>query len=182
MNSKKMEFTPIKDSDLEMVLVWRNAPEVRSKMYTSHEISLGEHKAWFERLKEDKSKVYFLVRLNGFPVGVVGFSEVNLVLSSATWAFYTSPEAPRGAGSLMEYHALEYAFSVLNLHKLRCEVLGFNQVVVKLHKKFGFVLEGTHRDAFHDGKSYQDVVHLGLFSHEWLEVKDTLKAKLKLIG
>ncbi|MGR5354128.1 UDP-4-amino-4,6-dideoxy-N-acetyl-beta-L-altrosamine N-acetyltransferase [Vibrio sp. DNB22_19_2] len=176
-----MEFIPLSHNDLDMILEWRNAPEVRSKMYTSHEISLEEHRAWFERLKEDPTKTYFLAQLNGEPVGVVGFSEINLVPGIATWAFYASPTAPRGTGSLMEYYALEYAFTNLELHKLRCEVLGFNQIVVKLHKKFGFVEEGRLRDAFYDGSTYHDIVHLGIFAPEWEEIKSLLKAKLKLV-
>ncbi|HCG6982496.1 UDP-4-amino-4,6-dideoxy-N-acetyl-beta-L-altrosamine N-acetyltransferase [Vibrio parahaemolyticus] len=180
MSSKKLELTPLASEDLEMILEWRNAPEVRSNMYTTHEISLEEHKAWFSRLKEDETKAYFLAILNGEPVGVVGFSEINLVQGISTWAFYASPSAPRGTGSLMEYYALEFAFNYLKLHKLRCEVLGFNTVVVKLHKKFGFVEEGRHRDAFFDGNDYHDIVHLGIFAQEWENVKSNLRTKLKL--
>jgi UDP-4-amino-4,6-dideoxy-N-acetyl-beta-L-altrosamine N-acetyltransferase len=181
MKSKEIQFSPLSHNDLELILEWRNAPEVRSNMYTRHEISLDEHRAWFERVNQDDSKVYFLVKLNDEPVGVVGFSEINLVYRVATWAFYASPFAPRGTGSLMEYHALEYAFEELNLHKLRCEVLGFNQVVVKLHKKFGFVEEGVLRDAFYDGQSYHNIIHLGIFSQEWKDVKGELKTKLKIV-
>ncbi|MEX3071990.1 UDP-4-amino-4,6-dideoxy-N-acetyl-beta-L-altrosamine N-acetyltransferase [Vibrio alginolyticus] len=181
MSSKRMEFTPLAADDLEMILEWRNAPEVRSKMYTTHEISLEEHNAWFERLKEDKTKIYFIAKINNVPVGVVGFSEVNQVHGIATWAFYASPTAPRGTGSLMEYYALEYAFENLKLHKLRCEVIAFNKVVIKLHKKFGFVEEGCHRDAFYDGDAYHDVIHLGIFSREWKDIKDELKTKLKVV-
>ncbi|EGQ7933986.1 UDP-4-amino-4,6-dideoxy-N-acetyl-beta-L-altrosamine N-acetyltransferase [Vibrio vulnificus] len=181
MSSKKMVFSPLSIDDLEMILEWRNAPEVRSKMYTSHEISLSEHHAWFEKVQGDNTKAYFLAKLNDEPVGVVGFSEINPTARIATWAFYASPSAPRGTGSLMEFHALDYAFDKLNLHKLRCEVLGFNQVVVKLHKKFGFVEEGSHRDAFYDSENYHDIVHLGIFHNEWKNKRGELKTKLKLV-
>ncbi|EKO3586386.1 UDP-4-amino-4,6-dideoxy-N-acetyl-beta-L-altrosamine N-acetyltransferase [Vibrio metschnikovii] len=181
MSIKKIEFTALSKSDLEMILVWRNAPEVRSKMYTSHEITLTEHQAWFSSLQEDKTKVYFLAHLNNEPVGVVGFSEIHQIKGIATWAFYASPNAPRGTGSLMEYHALEYAFNELKLHKLRCEVLGFNSAVIKLHKKFGFQEEGVHREAFHDGNTYHDIVHLGIFEQEWVDAREELKLKLKIV-
>lgn len=176
-----MEFIPLSHSVLDMILEWRNTPEVRSMMYTSHEISLEEHMAWFERLKDEPTKAYFIALLNNEPVGVVGFSEINLVHGIATWVFYASLAAPRGSGSLMEYHALEFAFIDLKLHKLRCEVLGFNQIVVKLHKKFGFVEEGRLRDAFYDGSEYHDIIHLGILSQEWQKIKNVLKAKLKIV-
>ncbi len=52
---------------------------------------------------------------------------------------------------------------------------------MKLHKKFGFVEEGRHRDAFYDGNTYHDIVHLGIFSQEWSRVRSDLKSKLRLI-
>ena len=180
MLKRKLQLVPLTKNDLNMVLNWRNAPDVRINMYTSHEITLEEHLLWFEKMIVDISKAYFIVKLNDEPIGVVGFYNINQTSKIADWAFYASNNAPRGSGALMEYIALDYAFSVLNLYKLKCEVLGFNNSVIKLHTKFGFQIEGTHRDAFYDGNKYHNIIHLGLFSDEWASVKDTLKLKLKL--
>ena len=40
------------DGDLSLVLEWRNAPDVRKNMYTSHEITLDEHRS------EEHTSVY----------------------------------------------------------------------------------------------------------------------------
>jgi len=178
--SNHVELIALTEQHLAMVLTWRNTPAVRQNMYTSHEISFTEHQQWFLTLKEDSSKAYFVMMINDIPSGVIGFSEINTVPGIATWAFYSSPSAQRGCGSLMEFYALEYAFDTLGLHKLRCEVLGFNQTVVRLHKKFGFKVEGQHRDAFFDGKQYQDIVHLGMLKSEWTEQRPIMKQKLRL--
>ncbi|MFP4495817.1 MAG: hypothetical protein ACLFN3_07835 [Halochromatium sp.] len=42
-----MALKPLTDTDLELILPWRNAPAVRRAMYSHHEISLAEHRAWF---------------------------------------------------------------------------------------------------------------------------------------
>ncbi|CAH6794256.1 MULTISPECIES: UDP-4-amino-4,6-dideoxy-N-acetyl-beta-L-altrosamine N-acetyltransferase [Vibrio] len=180
MKQRVIKFRPLEESDLEEILTWRNSPDVRKNMYTSHEISLDEHKSWFSSMSKDRSKEYFLAELNGEPAGVVGFTDINRIPGIASWAFYASPNAVRGTGSLMEYRALEHAFTELDLHKLCCEVLGFNQPVVKLHSKFGFKVEGTHRDAFFNGTEYHDVVHLGIFSHEWKGIRNLMKDKLRV--
>jgi len=179
--SKKFELLPLHEDHLEMILQWRNEPSVRQNMYTSHEISFVEHERWFNSLEKDKSKAYFIAVIDGIESGVVGFSEINSVQGIATWAFYTSPNAPRGSGSLMEFYALDYAFNELQLHKLRCEVLSFNNVVVKLHTKFGFLVEGQHRDAFFDGSEYHDVFHLGIMATEWSQHKPIMKKKLRIL-
>ncbi|WP_272674278.1 MULTISPECIES: UDP-4-amino-4,6-dideoxy-N-acetyl-beta-L-altrosamine N-acetyltransferase [unclassified Providencia] len=180
MSKKKVVFLPLKENHLEMVLAWRNKPEVRMNMYTSHEITLEEHTSWFERISKDTSKFYFLAYLNEEPIGVVGFYDVNKDSKIAKWAFYASPNAPRGSGALMEYAALDYAFISLKLYKLSCEVLSFNTSVVKLHTKFGFHIEGTHRDAFYDGENYHNIIYLGIFNSEWNQVRSELRKRLKL--
>ncbi|MDB9957978.1 UDP-4-amino-4,6-dideoxy-N-acetyl-beta-L-altrosamine N-acetyltransferase [Oceanospirillaceae bacterium] len=179
-NKIKLEFRVLDESDLPVILKWRNVPEVRKNMYTSHQISMDEHQAWFDRLKSDASQKYFIAQRDGIAVGVVSFSKINHKSKIAAWAFYASPTAPRGTGSLMEYRALEYAFINLGLHKLQCEVLAFNKLVVKLHQKFSFEVEGVHRDAFYDGTSYHDIVHLGMLRHEWDKSHLLMKENLGL--
>ncbi len=178
--SKTFELYPLEEIHLQMVLDWRNEPAVRKNMYTSHEISFAEHKRWFHSLANDASKAYFIAVIDGIECGVVGFSEINSVQGIATWAFYKSPNALKGSGSLMEFYALDYAFNELQLHKLRCEVLGFNHAVVELHKKFGFLVEGQHRDAFFDGSEYHDIFHLGIMAAEWFAHREVMQKKFEL--
>jgi len=179
--SKLFELRELKEKDLPMILYWRNEPAVRKNMYTSHEISFQEHKHWFHNLKKDNSKAYFIAVIDGVESGVIGFTDINLIQGIASWAFYTSPNALRGSGSLMEFHALEYAFNELQLHKLKCEVLEFNKTVIKLHKKFGFLVEGQHRDAFFDGNKYHDIFHLGILDKEWIDQKIIMQKKLRIL-
>ena len=42
----------MRSGDLARVLNWRNHPDVRRFMYTSHEISPEEHEQWFARNSE----------------------------------------------------------------------------------------------------------------------------------
>lgn len=175
---KKMELVELDSTHLEMILGWRNSPEVRKNMYTNHVISVEEHFRWFESLRNNETKLYFVFFLNGEACGVIGFTDLNVVKKISSWAFYANPNAVRGTGSLMEFNALDYAFNTLNLYKLRCEVLSFNNAVVKLHLKFGFKLEGQHRGAYYDGLDYHDVAHLGIFAHEWSEGRETIMNKL----
>ena len=177
---KKIRLRELIETDLPTILTWRNMPAVRANMYTKHEITLAEHTKWFSNLVNDFSKKYFVCEINNHPCGVIGFSEINITPGHACWAFYASPDAPYGAGSLMEYSALLYIFDELNLNKLRCEVLAFNNTVVKLHKRFGFMIEGCIRNAHFDGQNYHDIVHLGIFSQEWTELKNFIKEKLKV--
>src|SRR5690554_5898380 len=118
------------------MLSWRNHPAVRANMYTRHPISRNEHLAWWKNTAGRDDCAYFMYERVGTPLGIVGFTELDRTNANCSWAFYASPEAPRGTGSRMEYLALEYAFGTLRLHKLYCEVLAFNSGVITLHQKF----------------------------------------------
>ncbi|MES1932234.1 flagellin modification protein FlmH [Salinisphaera shabanensis T35B1] len=168
----------IEDSELELILGWRNAASIRQNMYTQHVIPLDEHLAWWERVRRRKDQKYFMYERNDKPLGVVAFSEINYRYANACWAFYSSPDSPRGTGSAMEFLALEFAFGDLSLHKLYCEVLAFNTPVVKLHRKFGFQIEGTFRDQYHLNGAYIDIIRLGMLRHEWDAHREVMYGKL----
>jgi RimJ/RimL family protein N-acetyltransferase len=71
----------------------------------------------------------------------------------------------------MEALALEYAFSVLGLHKLCCEVLEFNKPVLGLHKKFGFEEEGFFKEQRLIGANLVGVYRLAIASAHWKEIR-----------
>lgn len=173
---------PIQDSELELMLSWRNAPAVRENMYTTHEISLAEHLSWWERTKGSERQRYFMYEFQGQPLGIVGLTDIDRGHRNSSWAFYASPDAPKGTGSRMELLALDYAFNELSLHKLYCEVLAFNTAVIKLHEKFGFKIEGVLRDHYHRQGEFMDIYRLGLLANEWMETRDTMISKLSRIS
>lgn len=165
---------PLREDDLLLVLGWRNTPEVRGNMYSSHEISIAEHMNWYQEAKNDPSRLYFTYSDEGHKLGVVYFTQLSAVKRMAFWGFYAAPDAPKGTGLKMEYAALEHAFSLLGLHKLNCEVIAFNRQVINMHKKTGFVEEGQFRDFHFDGATYHDVIRLGMLASEWEQCRPAL--------
>ena len=182
VNLKKLGvLRDIKPEELELMLSWRNAPTVRANMYTSHEISLAEHLAWWERIQERSDLQYCMYESQGTPLGIVAFTGIDRNNQNSSWAFYASPLAPKGTGSKMEFLALEYAFCHIQLRKLWCEVLAFNTPVIKLHQKFGFKVEGILRDQHKANERFDDIYRLGVLATEWQMLReDMLKKLLKL--
>ncbi|QQZ29928.1 UDP-4-amino-4,6-dideoxy-N-acetyl-beta-L-altrosamine N-acetyltransferase [Thiothrix subterranea] len=169
----------IEENEIELMLSWRNHPTIRANMYNQHEITIDEHVIWWNKVKSSKTEKYFLYELKGVATGIVGFNNINKQNNNSSWAFYASPEAAKGTGTKMEFLALEYAFNILNLHKLYCEVLSFNSSVIKLHKKFGFSEEGIFREQYCKDNHYINIHRLGLLKAEWTEKKDVMKSKIE---
>lgn len=172
----------IKDSELELMRAWRNAPSVRMNMYTRHEISADEHRNWWLSIQSREEQQYFMYELSGTPTGIVAFTSIDRANQNSSWAFYASPEAPKGTGVRMEFLALEYAFLQMGLHKLHCEVLAFNMPVIKLHQRFGFKVEGIFREHHKVDDVFVDVFRLGLLALEWDESRQNMKEKISVIS
>jgi UDP-4-amino-4,6-dideoxy-N-acetyl-beta-L-altrosamine N-acetyltransferase len=174
-----MPLRPLTEADLAQVLGWRNAPAVRRHMFTSHEIGMAEHRAWFGRLAGDpRTRVYVHQDSQGRADGLVSFTQIHAASGSAFWGFYTAPDAPRGTGSLLGIDAVDQGFGELGLHKLNAEVLASNDNSLRFHRKLGFQCEGTFRDGHFDGERHVDVVRFGILAHEWKQARCVLLQRL----
>lgn len=168
----------IKESELELMRSWRNSPNVRENMYTRHVITPKEHYKWWMNTQAREDQLFFMYELSGVPMGIVSFTSIDNINKNSSWAFYASPEAPKGSGTKMEFLALDYAFNEIPLYKLHCEVLAFNSPVIRLHQKFGFKVEGIFREHHIADGTFVDVYRLGLLSSEWQEKRHQMEEKI----
>lgn len=162
----KFQVREMQESDLHLVLAWRNHPDIRKFMYTQHEISFKEHSAWFAKAHLDEGKKLLIFEVSGVPMGFV-----NLTFHKhgeiADWGFYISPEADKGTGRSLGQTTLQYVFNELGLHKVCGEALDYNEPSIRFHLKLGFKEEGALRDQFFDGQNYHTVHYFGLLHSEW---------------
>lgn len=157
---------PMQAADLEQVLGWRNHPDVRRYMYTHHEISMDEHRRWFERASQDSRRYLLIFEIDSQPLGFVNIHQTGAG-AVADWGFYVAPNAPKGTGRLLGQTTLDFSFNRAGLHKLCGQALGFNQRSIRFHQTLGFQQEGTLRQQHFDGQHYHDVVCFGLLASEW---------------
>ena len=118
-----------------------------------------------------------MYEFNKIPHGIASFNNIDEKNKNASWSFYTSPNAPLGTGTKMEFLILDFAFRSLCLHKLYCEVLASNPSL-KFHEKFGFKIEGVFRNQYLANESYIDVYRLGILKGEWSEKREEIITKL----
>jgi UDP-4-amino-4,6-dideoxy-N-acetyl-beta-L-altrosamine N-acetyltransferase len=144
-------------------------------MYQSDPISVSEHLAFVGSLQNDKTKQFFAVLEGETPVGAIIFSRIDLTNRCTDWAFYTSPEAVKGLGSVLEIAALTYAFEHLQMEKLHCEVLEPNERVIRMHQRFGFKIEGRRSAAIERTGRRIDYILLGFTRGDWNASHTTLR-------
>jgi len=170
-----IQFIPLSEAHLEMVRVWRNSESVSKYMYTSDYISEDQQLRWYNRIKNDDSQKYWIIKKEDFEIGLISLNFIKPSFKTAYWAFYIGDDNARdsGIGAKIEFKFLNYYFDELRFNKLMCEVLLYNDKVIKLHEKFGFRREGYLRQHILKDKIYYDVVSLAILKTEWLNIRDS---------
>ena len=167
----------IRKDDLETIMRWRMDPEVTRYMYTDPRLTLEGQMAWFERISGDETSRYWIIRYDGVDVGLLSFSGIDATNLRCSWAYYIGDQSMRGKGlgRELECNAYDYAFDVLKVEKLCCEVFAFNDKVVRIHEKFGSRREGYYRDQIVKNGERFDVVAMAILKREWDVIKQGMK-------
>lgn len=162
-----------------VVLEIRNEYNIRKEMYTDRLISNDEHYSYIENLRNDKSRVTFVVLSdNTDPVGVLSISQIDRTHLKCDWAFYLTSNTRGGVGSAMELFLIDFVFDRLGMKKLNCEVIETNTAVVSLHKKFGFIEEGLRRSNIIKNGARVGVYLLGLTESDWRQQRPNIKQQI----
>lgn len=171
-------------ADRDRLLDWRNQPDVARWMYTDHVISPAEHDRWFTAALADPSRRYWIIELDGEPVGLANLSDISRANRKCAWAYYLASPSVRGkgVGAFVEFWVIEHVFGTLGLDKLCCEVLVENEAVWKIHESFGFQREALYRHHVWKAGRPLDVVGLGLLAQDWAKVRAESVERLRAKG
>lgn len=161
------QLRALTDSDLDMILRWRNAPEIASVMYTQHEISMQEHLAWWEDVKGRQDQAHFVFEIDECPCGVANLKDIDLETGTCVFGLYAAPDAERGTGTRIMSKLCEYVFETLNLDILAGEALDWNQKAIALYRRFGFECRKEIERARPDGEASVAAIQFVLTRKRW---------------
>jgi UDP-4-amino-4,6-dideoxy-N-acetyl-beta-L-altrosamine N-acetyltransferase len=169
MSAPDIVLRPVEATDKDQLRVWRNLPDIRAWMYSDHVISPEEHERWFNAALADPARKYWIIQVDGRPVGLANLYDIAPAHRKCSWAYYLADGSTRGkgVGAFVEFKVIEHVFVDHGLNKLSCEVLIGNEAVWKLHESFGFKREALLRaHVWKDGEP-ADVIGLGLLAEDW---------------
>ena len=175
---------PLTEDDRDRVLAWRNSPEVSAYMYTDAGIAPEAHARWLTAALADPRRRYWIIEMDGAPVGLANLYDIDEGNGRCSWAYYLADPAVRGKsiGAVVETMVLDIVFGEMGLSKLWCEVLHNNTAVWRLHQKFGFQQEALLRCHVIKGGERLDVVGLGVFADDWAAVRPGMVERLAKQG
>jgi len=166
---------PIRDTDLDLILQWRNSERIRANMFADHIISRQEHLVWFERIKKETVPLFLVFEYLRKPLGIISITQIDRVNNRCMWGFYLGEtDGTPESGMIMAYLGLTYIFEDLNIRKLCSEAFTFNQGSIRFHQKLGFAQEGIFMKHVLKNDAYQDVISFALFEEDWPNIKAAL--------
>lgn len=170
INGKSISLRPICDADTELIVRWRNDPEVFRYFIFREPFTPEMHQSWL-RTKVASGKVVQYIILAGEarrPVGSVYFRDIDEKNASAEYGIFIGESCARGIGLGTETASLftEFGFTVLGLHRISLKLIGGNERARRSYEKAGFVYEGLFRDMVKlDGK-YSDIIFMAKLNGE----------------
>lgn len=135
-------FTTLNDEQIRQVWEWRNHPNIRKYMYNKEFIPFEKHLDFINSLSNRDDVVYWLVFLNGNPIGVTNLVDICLKKCSAELGSYMIPELDgNGMGLDFFFHNIKFSFSdSIGCKKLHGSIHRKNISALLLDSYLGFVL------------------------------------------
>jgi RimJ/RimL family protein N-acetyltransferase len=163
----------IERADLAALLHWRNRPDFRRNFREFRELSMAQQERWYEErvLKDPTTHMFAIVaRASGTLLGACGLCYIDWVNRSADFSIYIGQGdayiddlyAPDAAEAL-----LGYAFDELGLHRVWCEIYGFDRAKQQLLPRLGFALDGRHRETHWAEGAWHDSLFYGLLERDY---------------
>jgi RimJ/RimL family protein N-acetyltransferase len=164
---------PVRRSDLQTSLPWRNDPELRD-LVMGHRFPVTEpmEAAWYDRVLADQgiSRASFAIEdlSDDAFVGFVHLHNIDWQIRSAEIGVVIGARdrQRKGLGRQAALMAIEYAFQTLNLQRISARYLATNYGSDRLFNSLGFKPEGRLKRAGYAGGSFVDVLIAGLLRDE----------------
>jgi RimJ/RimL family protein N-acetyltransferase len=136
---------PAADADVEKIRQWRNHRKVRDSSIWTDYITPEGHAAWWTRVQDDPRRDVLIFSYREIDCGVVTINDHDRAAGTAEWGFFLDVDGLEARGQLLpawielEKEAVRYCFEDLGLTSMGGRTLAWNEPVLALHHRFGFV-------------------------------------------
>lgn len=155
--------------DLPLVHRLTNDSKIMSYWFSEPFEALVELRDIYDRHVHDLTERRFVVTDDVEDVGIVELIGIDAVHRTTEFQIIVAPEHQgHGHASAATRLALDYAFRVLNLHKVHLVVDVENAGAIRIYRRAGFVEEGTLREEYFADGRYHDALRMGILQREHL--------------
>lgn len=164
-----MKWISLEVKHLEQVLRWRRSDHVTRVMFTDVDDDMDKQRKWFENIKNDDSCLYYIMEVDDKPIGLVSFSHINRQNKRAIWHFYIGDTDYLMLGAFIDAYVYNFAFEVLDLEKVICEVMDINDSIIKIRNKYGVRLVGVLEKHIFKNNEWHNIHLFEITKENWLK-------------
>ncbi|PTK59020.1 spermidine acetyltransferase [Staphylococcus nepalensis] len=164
-----MKIRALEETDLDFVHRLNNEYANMSYWFEEPYQSLSELQSLYKKHILDESERRFIIEEESERIGVVELIEIDFIHSNCEIQIIVDGQySGKGYASKAFKMAIDYAFLVLNLHKIYLFVDVTNEKAVHIYQKQNFKIEGTLQEHFYTRGQYNDCHVMGLLKKNWI--------------
>lgn len=150
-----IQLRALEREDLRYIHLLNNDNKIMSYWFEEPYESFAELQDLFEKHIHNQSERRFILMDDKQTVGLVELVEIDLIHRNAEFQIIIDPQSQgKGYASIATKLAIEYAFTILNLHKI--------------YQKTCFQIEGELKEEFFINGSYHDAIRMCMFQRDFL--------------
>lgn len=166
----KISLKRLTRNELELLMNWRMSDEVNRYMTTSPKLAIEGQYKWFEKLKNDKTQIRWIIWADDVPIGSMYLTDIdydNLRCSGPGWFIVVKNHLSLKQVVALHRNCCDFVFNVLRLNRLYGDVMAENEGVVQLVKLCGFEIEGKLKQHVIKDGVFHDMILVGLTKDQW---------------
>jgi len=168
---KQLSLRALERGDLRFIHNLNNNRNIMSYWFEEPYESFDELEELYNKHIHDNAERRFVVEDdNKVLIGLVELIEIDYIHRSAEFQIIITPEhqGKRYAKTLIN-KALDYSFTILNLHKIYLLVAIENEKAIHLYQQCGFIEEGHLVEEYFTNGKYRDVKRMYILQKQYLK-------------
>ncbi len=166
-----LSLRALERGDLRFIHNLNNNRNIMSYWFEEPYESFDELEELYNKHIHDNAERRFVVEgANQALIGLVELIEINYIHRSAEFQIIITPEHQgKGYAKTLINKALDYSFTILNLHKIYLHVAIENEKAVYLYEQCGFIEEGHLVEEYFINGQYRDVKRMYVLQNQYLK-------------
>ncbi|WP_028863439.1 spermidine N1-acetyltransferase [Psychromonas aquimarina] len=169
----KVKLRALEREDLRFVHLLDNNRNIMSYWFEEPYESFGELEDLYIRHIHDNTERRFIgTNKDNESIGLVELIEIDYIHSNAEFQIIIAPDFQgQNYAQALIHKALDYAFTILNLHKVYLLVSEDNSKAIHLYLKSGFIEEGRLVQEFFINGKYCDAIRMYQLQEQYLSAE-----------
>ncbi|MEC0205329.1 GNAT family N-acetyltransferase [Paenibacillus lautus] len=171
LEGERIYLRPFGEEETEGYYQMLFNPEMRRLTGTKQAFTLEGVRRYIEEKSGNHDTILLLIALsdNDQMIGDIALQDIDYVNRNANMriALDKGEHLGKGYGPEAIRLLLEYAYGILNLHRIELQVFDYNERAIKAYEKVGFKREGVQRDALYYQHRYHDSILMSMLEEEY---------------